>query len=89
MVATALEGIVKMGSEPLAVRGRSISTLAEYIEYVLSFPGTPNWFEVLRAIVDFNSADGARALFFARHSGGLSGTPDPSAEQAESPEADP
>lgn len=89
VVATALQGIVRMGSEPLTVGGKSITSLAEYLEFVLAFPGSPNWFEILKAIVDFNSADGARALFFARHSGGLSGIPDPSAEPDDDVEASP
>jgi hypothetical protein len=80
--ASALSGVVRLGAEPLTVAGVPVATLEEYFKLVLPFPGSPNWFEVVRALTDFNSADGSKALFFARHSGGPVGIPAPSAAKA-------
>lgn len=77
--AVALQDVVRMGPEPLTVKGAPVASLEEYFRLVLPFPGAPNWFEVLRAVTDSNSSEGAKALFFARHSGGSVGTPAPSA----------
>lgn len=81
-LAEALAGVlsraVRMGSEPLEVAGKPVTTLAEYIEMTLAHVGAVGYLEITQSVRDLNSVDGVQALFFARHSGGTATTPAPS-----------
>lgn len=88
-VAAALDGVVRLGKEPLTVQGSPVSSLTEYLLLAVHTPGQVSFLEVLQALGEFNSAEGARRLFSARHSGGLATTGDQSVVKDGSPTVGP
>lgn len=74
LVAKALEGVVEMGAEPLSVRGKPVSTLADYLELAARQAAGDLLMELLSAVRRYNSVEGSTELFFRRGSGSRTGT---------------
>lgn len=67
---------VRLGGGPHTLGGRPVATLRDYLAVVLEQPGAFQLLELSRAIAQFNSVTGTKALFSRRLSGGLTFTAD-------------
>lgn len=72
--ARVFEGIVEMGSEPLSINGQAVAGLDGYIGVLIGLTGVDLILELVEEVSRLNSVKGTRELFFARLSGGRSGT---------------
>jgi hypothetical protein len=84
-VATALEPYVRMGSEPLTIGGKPITTVRAYLEAVAVVADQEALREPLKALHTLNSLGGRQQLFSKRRSGGFTTTPDRSAAKKGDP----
>lgn len=80
-LASAMRGVIRMGSIPLSLDGSEISSMEAYVEAVLGQAGTPLWQAMQERLIELNSVGGARELFCERRSGGIATTPDQSSAQ--------
>lgn len=69
-----LEGVVRMGKEPLWVEGKHIATLADYVDLAMRQPGLNLFAELIEALKWHNSVEGEKELFSERLSGGSAST---------------
>lgn len=79
VVTEVLGPFVRMGSEPLTIAGKPITTLRQYLEAVAVVADQAALMEPLRALRQANSLNGEQVLFSGRHSGGGTTTPSRSA----------
>lgn len=86
-LAASYEGVVKVGSEPLSLKGKPVTGLVGYLRLIITQQGFFLLRELAAAVRNANSLEGVEALFSERHSGGFSFTGDPSAVKEESPTA--
>lgn len=81
-VLRLLAPLVRMGTEPLLVRGRPVPTLRDFLALAMDVMGESPVLEVLKAVRDYNTLGGPKVLFSALPSGGTAGIPTPSTERA-------
>lgn len=81
-LAAKLDGVVRMGAEPLSLEGVPVEGLAGYLAAVSTQVGMPLVTELFTKVNELNSWDGVRALFSVRPSGGGTGTASTSTEPA-------
>lgn len=74
-VNEVLGPLIRMGTEPLTVAGKPITSFREYLEVVAQVSDQAALMEPLRAVRAANSLNGEQVLFSARRSGGSTTTP--------------
>lgn len=76
-----LEPHVRMGKEPLSLRGKPVPTLKDFVALGLEVLGESPVLELLRVVREYNELGGPKVLFFGPPSGGSTTTPSPSVEK--------
>lgn len=80
-----VDGLVRMGSEPLSLNGKKIETVDDYLLICACSANFFLWFELAGTIDKMNSIPGGAELFWLRQSGSTPTTQDQPAAKGESP----